>query len=166
MKIRLVKILTLGIFGICLLCGHGFGQTSKKYVTPEDEAALRKWVRDGIDAFNNRTPRPIPDFYTLDADFVNILGMRSTGAENIDKGLKQRRATALKNAKLTLLDFSIRFIRPDVAIVYERHNMTGFVNEAGETVPVQQELSIRVFVKEKGKWLISAFHNTLVKYPK
>ena len=71
--------------------------------------------------------------------------------------------TVLRDAKITMQDLGIRFIRPDVAIVHETHEMNGLRNDKGETMPPHQELSIRVMVKEKGKWLITAFHNTSVR---
>lgn len=71
--------------------------------------------------------------------------------------------TVLKEAKITLLDLRIRFIRPDVAIVHELHEMSGMLNDDGEKMPPDQELGIRVLVKEQGKWLITAFHNTIVR---
>jgi hypothetical protein len=62
--------------------------------------------------------------------------------------------TVLKDAKITVQDLRIRFVRPDVAIVHETHEMSGMRNDKGETMPPHQELSIRVMVKEQDKWLI------------
>ena len=65
--------------------------------------------------------------------------------------------TVLKEAKITLLDLRIRFIRPDVAIVHQSHETRGYLDSDGDTMPPQRELSIRVLVKEQGKWLTTAF---------
>jgi uncharacterized protein (TIGR02246 family) len=71
--------------------------------------------------------------------------------------------TALKDANMTLIELRIRFIKSDVAIVHQRHNMSG-MRDAGKIMPTIQELSIRVMVKENGKWLTTAFHNTIVRH--
>ena len=38
---------------------------------------------------------------------------------------KQAGATWLKDAKITLIELDIRFIRPDVAVVHQLHVMSG-----------------------------------------
>lgn len=60
---------------------------------------------------------------------------------------------------------TIRFIRPDVAIAHVTNEMSGVVNAEGETQSPHQELSIRVLVKDKGIWRVSAFHNTIINSP-
>jgi len=69
----------------------------------------------------------------------------------------------LKEAKITPIDIQIRFIRPDVAIAHEVHDFSGMLGSNGEKMPTQRELSIRVLVKEHGKWLVTAFQNTVVR---
>lgn len=71
--------------------------------------------------------------------------------------------TVLKDAQITLRELRIRFIRPDVAVVHELHEMKGMLSSSGEKMPPHDELSIRVMVKRQGKWLTSAFHNTIVR---
>ena len=85
------------------------------------------------------------------------------GPAEIEGRQGERMKTVLKDAKITVQDLRIRFVRPDVAIVHETHEMSGMSNDQGETMPPQQELSIRVMVKELGKLLITAFHNTIVR---
>jgi uncharacterized protein (TIGR02246 family) len=85
------------------------------------------------------------------------------GPAEIESRQKKRMETALREAEIALQDLRIRFVRPDVAIVHELHEMKGMLNENGESMPPHQELSIRVMVKEQGKWLITAFHNTIVR---
>lgn len=75
----------------------------------------------------------------------------------------ERMATVLKEAKIALIDLRIRFLRPDVALAHELHEMNGMLTEDGQRMPPHRELGIRVLVKEQGKWLTTAFHNTLVR---
>jgi hypothetical protein len=48
-------------------------------------------------------------------------------------------------------------------IVHELHEMSGMLTDSGEKMSPHQELSIRVMVKEQGKWLIAALYNTIVR---
>jgi uncharacterized protein (TIGR02246 family) len=57
----------------------------------------------------------------------------------------------------------VRFIRPDVALVHVTNRLSGLVGPDAQTLPAHQELSIRVLVKDRGTWRITAFHNTIVQ---
>jgi uncharacterized protein (TIGR02246 family) len=133
---------------------------ARKY--SKDEAVIRRFLLERVEAFN-RHEGPQAAVYTPDADFVNVYGMWRKGPAEIEGRQKERMGTVLKNAKITLIDLSIRFIRPDVALVHQKHEMSGMLDAEGKTMPPHQELGIRVMVKEHGKWLTTAFHNTIVR---
>ena len=84
------------------------------------------------------------------------------GQAEIEKFLAAGFATRLKAATWKPVSTSIRFIRPDVAIVHVTSEISGFLNPDGSTAPPHNELSIRVFQKDSGFWRVAAFHNTAV----
>ncbi len=129
----------------------------------EDENAIRRICLERIERFNDKHEPPLGADFTPDADFVNVYGMWRKGRAEIEARQKERMETVLKEAKITLLDLRIRFIRPDVAIAHQTHEMSGMLNPEGQKMPPHQERSIRVLVKEQGKWLTTAFHNTIVR---
>lgn len=129
---------------------------------PGDKEAIERIILERIESFNRHEP-PRAGSFTPDADFVNVYGMWRRGAAEIESRQKERMETVLKDANITLLDLHIRFIRPDVAVVHELHELRGMRNNDGGQVPPHQELSVRVLVKEQGTWLITAFHNTIVR---
>ena len=131
----------------------------------EDENAIRKISLDRVERFNTNHEPPLESEFTADADFVNVYGMWRKGASEIEARQKERMQTVLKDAKITLLDLQIRFIRPDVAIVHQTHEMSGMLSPDGAVMPPHQERGVRVFVKQQGKWLTTAFHNTIVRDP-
>ncbi len=155
-----IAILAAGFFSVPR--GSEAGEKSQTQVHSEDEKAIKRLVLERNERFNNHGA-PLPASFTQDADFVNVYGMWRRGPVEIESRQKERMETVLKDAKITLLDLRIRFIRPDVAIVHETHEMSGMLNDDGKTMPPHRELSIRVVVKEQGKWLITAFHNTIVR---
>ncbi len=128
----------------------------------EDEEAIKKFYLENIERFNRHEAPRAADF-TSDADFVNVYGMWRKGSAEIAGRQGERAKTVLKDAKITLLDLRIRFVRPDVAIVHQTHEMSGMLSPDGQKMPPHRERGIRVMVKEQGKWLTTAFHNTIVR---
>jgi uncharacterized protein (TIGR02246 family) len=154
-KTMAVAIVATVYFGL----PDAVAQTKKH---PKDEAVIRRFLLERVEAFN-RHEGPQAAVYTPDADFVNVYGMWRKGPAEIEGRQKERMGTVLRNAKITLIDLRIRFIRPDVAIVHQKHEMSGMLDAEGKTMPPHQELGVRVMVKEHGKWLTTAFHNTIVR---
>jgi hypothetical protein len=60
------------------------------------------------------------------------------------------------------VNIRVRFIRPDVAVAHAINELSGLVDFEGRALPAHRELSIRVFVKVKGAWRVTAFHNTML----
>jgi len=87
------------------------------------------------------------------------------GAVDIEKGLAAIFAARASAATLKTLDLSIRFISQDVAVAHVTNEMSGVVNAGSQEMPPHRELSIRVLVKQKGIWRVTAFHNTIVSTP-
>jgi uncharacterized protein (TIGR02246 family) len=129
----------------------------------EDEEAIRKIVMGTTDAFNRHDAKAFASFYAADAELVTVRGERMKGAAGIEKGLAAIFATRAKAATLKTLDTTVRFVRPDVAIVHVTNELSGLVSPEGQLLPPHRELSIRVIAKERGRWLVTAFHNTIVR---
>jgi uncharacterized protein (TIGR02246 family) len=143
--------------------GSATGEEAQTADRAEDENTIRSICIDRIERFNKTHEAPLAAEFTSDADFVNVYGMWRKGPAEIEARQGERMKTVLKEAKMTLLDLRIRFIRPDVAIAHQTHEMSGMLSPDGQKMPPHRERSIRVLVKEQGKWLTTAFHNTIVR---
>jgi uncharacterized protein (TIGR02246 family) len=141
------------------------GEVAQTAARSGDENAIKRICLERIDRFNSKHEPPQATEFTPDADFVNVYGMWRKGRAEIEARQGERMRTVLREARITLLDLRIRFIRPDVAVVHQTHEMSGMLNPDGQRMPPHQERSIRVLVKERGKWLTTAFHNTIVREP-
>lgn len=159
---RIVAILVLAFGGVLNGTARS-AEGSQASARSEDEEAIRRICLERIERFNSKHEPPLARDFTSDADFVNVYGMWRKGAAEIEARQKERMDTVLKEAKMTLLDLRVRFVRPDVAIVHQTHEMSGMLSSEGRKMPPHQERSIRVLVKEHGKWLTTAFHNTIVR---
>lgn len=125
-----------------------------------DEAAIRASVLAMTDAFNNRDDAALLALATPDADWVTVAGRWTKGTQAYLTTRRSRFAGPLKNAALRPLETHIRFVRPDVAVVHVTHEISSMLDQAGKPLPPHPELSTRIYVKQKGRWLVSAFHNT------
>jgi uncharacterized protein (TIGR02246 family) len=129
---------------------------------PEDLAAINAFLDENVVALNNNDTVGASRQYTADAEFTNVAGIHVKGAAEIEKFLAAGFATRLKAATWRPVNTTIRFIRPDVAIVHVTSEISGFLNPDGSTAPPHNELSIRVFQKDNGMWHVAVFHNTTV----
>lgn len=128
----------------------------------EDEMAVRKVIIEMTEGFNNHDGKAAARIYTPDARFVSVRGDMMNGQAGIEKGLSAILSGRAKNATQRTMDVTVRFIRPDVALANVTNELSGLVAPDGHVLPSQQELSLRVFVKDAGVWQVAAFHNTLV----
>ncbi len=160
---RIVAIVILAMVCASVPPGPEAGETAQAQVRADDEETIKRICLERIERFNRLREAPLKADFTPDADFVNVYGMWRKGTAEIERGQKERMETVLKDAKITLIDLRIRFIKPDVAIVHQTHDMSGMLTSNGEKMPPHRELGIRVLVKEQGTWLTRAFHNTIVR---
>jgi len=156
-----MAILALAVGGV-FRGSEASGKEAQTANRADDENAIRRVCLERIEGFNRHEPPRAAEF-TPDADFVNVYGMWRKDPAEIEARQGERMETVLKEAKMTLLDLRIRFIRPDVAIAHQTHEMSGMLSPDGHKMPPHRERSIRVLVKEQGKWLTTAFHNTIVR---
>ena len=128
-----------------------------------DEQAIKTLMVQTTDAFNTHDAKAWARFCTPDARLVTVRGESMNGIAEIEKGLGAVFATRGRTARLRMLDVTVRFVRPDVALAYVTNEMSGVTSPTGEQQPSHTELSIRVLVKSQGLWRITAFHNTIVQ---
>lgn len=157
-----IAVLVAGL-GVLSRGAAAAGPGARTASRAEDEEAIRRICLERTERFNETHEPPRAADFTPDADFVNVYGMWRKGAAEIEALQGERMKTVLKEARLTSLDLRIRFIRPDVAIAHQTQEMAGMLSPDGQKTPPHKERSIRVLVKERGKWLTTAFHNTIVR---
>jgi uncharacterized protein (TIGR02246 family) len=160
-EIHMFKTLALAVLVSIFLASSGHivaGENVQASVNTE-EAAVRKFVLEEIERWNSNGPL-VAERYTADSDYVDVNGAWIKGFAG--RGNKSN-SPRLRNSRITLIDLHIRFIRSDVVIVHQTHDMSGKRGPNGEELPTERQLSTRVLVKERGKWVQTAFQNTIVR---
>ena len=152
---------------VALMLALGVGCTTTGPVptrgTREDEEAIRKVIAEMTAGFNSHDARASTRMYMPDANLVTVRGERFLGTTEFEKGLASIFATRAREATHRTLNVSVRFIRPDVAVVHQLHVMSGKRHPDGTTLPPHQQISTRILVKEQGHWITTAFQNTDVE---
>lgn len=130
-----------------------------------DRRAILELGRALQDAWNRGDAAGYASLFTHDADFVAWTGARGRGRQAIEDGHRRLFAGPLAGSRMALADDgaatlpgSLRFVRPDVAIMVT----PGVVTPAGQsaTGPDHQSVQTFVLIKDGGRWQFAAFHNT------
>ncbi|HET6769274.1 MAG TPA: SgcJ/EcaC family oxidoreductase [Chitinophagaceae bacterium] len=151
-----IMLASVMLFFILMSCKQDHNQG-------KDEDAIRNVILQMTEGFNKHDAKAATQMYTSNADFVNVRGDKYTGAAEIEQKLAAILSTRAKEATLKTLNTTIRFVNPELAIAHVTNELSGLVDSAGLKLPSHQELSIRVFIKEKGNWRVTAFHNTMIR---
>lgn len=155
--------MTLLMLLITLSAGPGSARVEAQASGNSEEAAIKALMAQTTDAFNKHDAKAWGQFGTSDARLVTVRGESMSGVAEIEKGLAAIFETRARKAVLKTLDITVRFIRPDVALAYVTNEMSGVLSPTGDQQPPHTEPSIRVVVKDRGVWRITAFHNTVVQ---
>jgi uncharacterized protein (TIGR02246 family) len=137
--------------------------------TSPNETAIRKILEEEVTTWNRGDTDGYSRHFATEGTFTNVQGMFFVGYkafrdrhEEIFKG--QFRGTVLRQEVV-----SLRFVRPDVAVVDTLTWVSGFPN-AGPPPVVHADTKgrlrtrlLQVFVKDGDDWKISVYHNVDIK---
>jgi uncharacterized protein (TIGR02246 family) len=132
-----------------------------------DEAGIRKLVQDEDAAWNRGDATAYSIQFANDGTFTNIRGQFFTGHKAFLKQHEVIFQGIFKNTTLQQDIVSLRFIRPDVAMVETLSSLTGMPNTSpGTAADSKGRLRTRllqVVARQGGDWKIVAYHNVDVK---
>lgn len=134
-----------------------------------DEAAIRSIIADEIAAWNAGDAVAYSRHFAADGTFTNIVGQFFTGYEAFLKQHEIIFAGRFKNTTLQQDVVSLKFIRPDVAVVEVLTAVAGFAagqlapGTSGDTTGRLRTRLLQVVAKQNGAWTVVAYHNVDVK---
>jgi uncharacterized protein (TIGR02246 family) len=134
-----------------------------------DEAAIRDILKEEVTAWNNGDANAYSRHFAEDGTFTNLLGMFFQGREAFRERHEQIFHRAYRGSTKQSDIVSLRFVRPDVAIVESLQTVSGFQKLLpGTSADAKGRLRTRllqVLLKDGGEWEIAAYHNVDVKSP-
>ena len=124
-----------------------------------DQQAIREVMDRFVDAWNHHDARAFAAVFAEDADFTNWRGIGASGRSKIEEFHAPIFATIFKNSHQKYTDIKTRFIRPDVAVVDVRWELTGLLDPQGNPHSDRNGLLSFVMAKDAGRWQIIVMHN-------
>ncbi len=121
----------------------------------KDEAVIRKALENWDEGWERFNAQLASMDYADDADWLNAFGVKKKGRAGIEKFLAEIFTRPdLKEARFKTTALSIRFISPDVAVVYTDFEGVGQRTPSGKEMAKRQGHQIRVLTLTSDKWLI------------
>lgn len=124
-----------------------------------EERALHKMVYQLESAWNAGDGDAFAGLFSEDADLIHILGGYYSGRETIRAGHRMIFGTIYKGSTIRYSVEKIRFLRPDIALVFLRQHL-----ELSDDSVVPEVDARPTIVAENidGKWRIVALQNTRI----
>ena len=142
------------------IAGQGAAQS------PADSAAIRNIVQNETDTWNKGDAVGYSKDFATNGTFTNIRGQFFTGYDGF---LKQHQVIfegIFKNTTLSQRVVSLKFVRPDVAVVETLTAVAGVAQPPTGVVLHDGRLRTRllqIVARDNGVWRIVSYHNTDVK---
>ena len=152
----LIALLTASLISV-----FGQGNTSRNAPSAADESAVRALVQKSIEAWNKGSGETFAAQFAEDSDFVVGSGMHLKGRKQNASNHQQIFDTFFKGSRLWLQVKSVRFLRPDVALMHTASK----VLKPGESdaSPEPEFIQTSTVSKHGQEWLIDAFQNTPIQ---
>ena len=125
----------------------------------KDERAIQGILKQLEAAWNAYDSVSFAALFADDANFIHIFGGQLDGRTAIEAAHAVIFNTIYKGSHATFKLRSIRFVRPDIAIVFARAHVE--FSEGNETREIETRPTL-IVVKEQTKWQIVAFQNTKI----
>ncbi len=124
-----------------------------------DEGAIQAILQQIEAAWNAYDSVSIAALFAEDANFIQIFGGQLDGRTAIEAAHRVIFNTIYRGSHASFRLRSIRFVRPDVAVVFARAHVK--FKENNETREIETRPTL-IVVKEQAKWQIVAFQNTRI----
>ncbi len=125
-----------------------------------EERPLYEIVEKLETAWNNSDSVTWASLFAEDADFIHILGGHFQGRTDIERGHRAIFDTIYKGSRNSFKVEKVRFVRPDVALVFIVANLTWYLNGAEQHIQARPTLVAQR--NDAGQWEIVVFQNTLI----
>ena len=113
-----------------------------------------------VRAWNAHDMKALAELFTEDADFVNVAGMWWKGRAHIQTMHERSHAAKFKDTMLVETNTTVRMLRPDVAVLHFKWELSGELNPDGKPAITRHGVMHIVAVKQANGWRIVSAQNT------
>jgi uncharacterized protein (TIGR02246 family) len=125
-----------------------------------DEEAVRKLPQAFCDAWAKHDGRELTKIMADDVDFVTVATTYLHGRADFEKFHVRLLSGRFKDASITRLETTARFLRPEMAVVHWSWKIEGDKNPDGTARQPRYGLMTMVAEKRGGRWLVVVAQNT------
>jgi len=145
---------------IIFFLGFLAASTNTHAQTKADEEAVRKLPQAFCDAWAKHDGHELAKIMADDVDFVTVATIYLHGRSDVEKFHVRLLTGRFKESTNTPLQTTVRFLRPDMAVVHWSWKIEGDKNRDG--TPRQPRYGMMTMVAEKrsGNWLVVVAQNT------
>jgi uncharacterized protein (TIGR02246 family) len=113
-----------------------------------------------VDDWNLHDMKRFAGLFAEDAQFVNVIGLWWRGRSEIQREHEALHATRMRTSHLVATETAVHLLRPDVAVLHIRWQLTGDTGIDGVTLPPRQGVMSLVTVRTGSEWQIASAQNT------
>ncbi len=144
-----------------LISVFGQDKTSQNAPKAADESAVRALVQKCIEGWNKGSGEAFAAQFAEDSDFIGGFGGYTKGRRQNASSHQQIFDTIFKGTRLWVQIKSVRFLKPDVALI---HSVGKHLKPGESDASPEPEFRQTWTVSKHGKeWLIDAFQNTPIQ---
>jgi len=125
-----------------------------------ERAEAERVVAAFAEAWNRHDMEAFAELFAPDAEFVNVVGMWWKGRAEIKAAHEFTHSTMFKSSRLTILETSVRFPVPELAIARSRWLLENHVGPDGEPLPARHGVLVNLLARQGGRWSIIDAQNT------
>lgn len=138
------------------------GYSTEAQTKSTDAIAIENQVDKMVSSWNTHNYSDMKSYATAECSWVNIVGMHWKGLKEVEYAHQFYHNNMFKQTAMTKKDVSVRVLSPTTALVHFKSYITEFTTPSGEKVPAGNDLALLVFVKQNGKWLLTAGENVTI----
>jgi uncharacterized protein (TIGR02246 family) len=125
-----------------------------------DEEAVRRLPQGFANAWAKHDGHELAKIMAEDVDFVTVATTYLHGREDFEKFHTRLLSGRFKEASLTPLQTTVRFLRPDMGVVHWSWKIEGDKNADGTARQPRYGMMTMVAEKRNGIWLVVVAQNT------
>jgi uncharacterized protein (TIGR02246 family) len=144
-----------GLVLLVIMAGSNLNAQSKA-----DEEAVGKLPQAHCDAWNKHDVHELAKMMADDVDFVTVATVYLHGRVDYEKFHTRLLSGRFKDSIFTPLETTVRFLRPDMAVIHWSWKMSGDKNFDGTARPPRFGLMTFVVEKRDTSWQIVVAQNT------
>jgi uncharacterized protein (TIGR02246 family) len=129
-----------------------------------DVKAIEKQVDAMVNSWNKHDHSDMKTYCTTDCSWVNIVGMWWKNLKEVEYSTQFYHTNMFKHTTMTNKGVFVRIINPRTAVVHFKSYVSEFTTPDGHKIPGSDDLALLVYVKQKGKWLMTAGENVVIDH--